>query len=50
VYASPEAVQPLEIGSVVPSVEVRTVSGAAVDLASVVRESGALLVFYRGGW
>jgi hypothetical protein len=50
VYPSPEAVEPLAPGSAVPSVEVQTVGGESVDLAAQVRDAGALLVFYRGGW
>lgn len=50
VYPSAEAVQPLAPGSRVPSVRVLTVEGAPVDLAERSRDSGALLVFYRGGW
>ena len=50
VYPTPEAVQPLEPGSAVPSALVRSVAGDVVDLAVEVREAGALLVFYRGGW
>jgi len=49
VAASPDAVQPLAVGETVPSVSVRSVDGAAVDLADVA-DDGALLVFYRGGW
>jgi hypothetical protein len=50
VYASAEAVVPLAPGAAVPSAIVRTVDGEEVDLADVVRDEGALLVFYRGGW
>jgi hypothetical protein len=50
VYASAEEVQPLGVGERVPSVRVVTVRGESVDLADVVRDHGALLVFYRGGW
>ncbi len=50
VYASPEEVEPLAIGATVPKARVRTVEGEAVDLAELVRDTGALLVFYRGGW
>jgi hypothetical protein len=50
VHASAEAVTPLAVGSAVPSVRVRTVGGEPVDLAEQVKEAGALLVFYRGGW
>lgn len=49
-YPSAEAVQPLPTGASVPSVQVYPVAGAAVDLAELVRDRGALLVFYRGGW
>lgn len=50
IYPAPEAVRPLQPGSSVPSVLVRPVRGDPVDLAERVRERGALLVFYRGGW
>ena len=50
VYSSPDAVQPLAVGEAVPSVTVRDVEGEPVDLAELVRDAGALLVFYRGGW
>ncbi len=50
VYPNAEAAQPLQPGASVPSVSVRAVDGSAVDLSNLVRESGALLVFYRGGW
>ncbi len=50
VYASAEAVEPLEPGAQVPSAIVRTIDGQEVDLANVVHDEGALLVFYRGGW
>jgi hypothetical protein len=50
VYASAEDVQPLAAGERVPSVRVVTVREKSVDLADVVRDHGALLVFYRGGW
>ena len=50
VYPSPEAAKPLAAGATVPSADVRTVLGEAVELRDVVRDHGALLVFYRGGW
>lgn len=50
VYPDAESVEPLPVGARVPSVEVRTIDGAPVDLATLVAERGALLVFYRGGW
>ena len=50
VYPAAEAVEPLAPGARVPSVGVQTVRGEPVDLADLVRQQGALLVFYRGGW
>lgn len=50
VHASPAEVQPLAPGTEIPSVQVETVRGEPIDLAERVREGGALLVFYRGGW
>ena len=50
VYPAAEAVEPLAPGARVPSVGVQTVLGEPVDLADLVRDQGALLVFYRGGW
>ena len=49
-HRSPESVVPLAPDQVVPSAGVRTVGGEPVDLADLVRDEGALLVFYRGGW
>jgi hypothetical protein len=50
VYPTPDAVEPLAPGTRVPSARVETVRGDPVDLVEVVRNRGALLVFYRGGW
>ncbi len=50
VYPSAEATRPLQPGAAVPSVNVRALDGSSVDLSKLVRTSGALLVFYRGGW
>ena len=50
VYPTAEAVVPLAPGARVPSATVQSVHGESVDLADLMRESGALLVFYRGGW
>ena len=50
VYPNAEAVQPLQPGAAVPSVSVRAVDGSTVNLSKLVSKSGALLVFYRGGW
>jgi len=50
VYGSAAEVEPLAVGTRVPPARVRSVKGDPVDLADLVREQGALLVFYRGGW
>jgi len=50
VYPNAKSVEPLTPGSLVPSVTVATIHGEPVELAALVRERGALLVFYRGGW
>jgi len=50
VHASPHDVEPLQPGARVPTVAVESIDGEIVDLASLVREQGALLVFFRGGW
>jgi hypothetical protein len=50
VHPSAEAAQPLQPGASVPAVSVHAVDGSAVDLSKLASESGALLVFYRGGW
>lgn len=50
VYGTADAVQPLAPGSQVPPVHVVTLRGEAIDLAKQLRDHGALLVFYRGGW
>ena len=50
VYDSPAAVEPLAPGQRVPQAPVLRLEGESVDLAELVRERGALLVFYRGHW
>jgi hypothetical protein len=50
VYPSAEAAQPLQPGASVPSVSVRAVDGSTADVSKLVSKTGALLVFYRGGW
>jgi hypothetical protein len=50
VYPDAGSVLPLAPGKAVPSVMVKTVGGDVVDLREVVASTGALLVFYRGGW
>ena len=50
VFANADSVEPLPVGSPIPSANVRTIDGESVDLATRLGEGGALLVFYRGGW
>jgi hypothetical protein len=50
VFPNAEAVRPLPVGASVPPAEIRTIDGETVDLAQLIRDRGALLVFYRGGW
>ena len=50
VYPNAESVEPRAVGTTLPSADLRNLDGEAVDLAKLVSESGALLVFYRGGW
>ena len=50
VHTSAESVVPLAPGSPVPAAGIQTVAGDALALSDLVRDSGALLVFYRGGW
>ena len=50
VYPNAEATRPLQPGASVPSVGVRALDGSAADLSKLVSDTGALLVFYRGGW
>ena len=50
VYPNAKAVKPLSAGAQVPSARIKTVAGDPVDLAHLVQDRGALLVFYRGGW
>ena len=50
VFSNASDVEPLAPGARVPSASVEKVTGAPIDLAELVRDRGALLVFYRGGW
>jgi len=50
VYPTADAVEPLAVGAHVPRAPVKTLKGTDADLMEMVGDSGALLVFYRGGW
>ncbi len=47
---SADQIQPLLIGATVPSVQVVTADGEAVDLKEIVSGQPTILIFYRGGW
>lgn len=48
--AGADQVRPILMGSKLPDVAVRTLSGEATTLARQVGGKPAILVFYRGGW
>lgn len=50
VPADPAATSPLNVGSVLPAITVRTPEGEALDLGAAVREAPTIVVYYRGGW
>ena len=50
VYPDAVSTRALEVGAKLPSVQITAIDGKQVELAELTRESGALLVFYRGGW
>ena len=50
VAQSAREIQPLLVGSSIPSIQLRTDSGQQVDLQKVVAEKPSILIFYRGGW
>ncbi len=47
---SAQEVQPLQIGSVLPAITLRTMSNAPFDLNKAISEKPTLLIYYRGGW
>jgi len=47
---SPDAAQPLAVGSPAPAVSFRGLDGKTVPLASLLADGPVALVFYRGGW
>ena len=50
IAASASETHPLTVGAPVPDAALRTVAGAPVSLADVVKGKKTVLVFYRGGW
>ncbi|MEM1248367.1 MAG: hypothetical protein AAGK22_18470 [Acidobacteriota bacterium] len=47
---SASEVQPLLVGTTIPSVTVQTIDGEPIDLLEDARKKPSILVFYRGGW
>lgn len=47
---SAEAVRPLAVGSEMPDVQVRDLTGRALPLRGLLGEDPVVLIFYRGGW
>lgn len=47
---NPEDAQPLPVGEKVPDVNVKTIDGNLVNLATLLKLKPTILVFYRGGW
>lgn len=47
---SPDDVKPLEIGSSVPEVTVKTTAGEPVQLKTLTNGTPSVIIFYRGGW
>lgn len=43
-------VKPIEVGTTLPAVELRTREGRAVALSDLTGKKPVVLVFYRGGW
>ncbi len=50
IFSAPTEVQPLLIGSEVPSATIQRLDGSEADLRDVVGEKKAVVIFYRGGW
>ncbi len=47
---SAQKVQPLQIGSKLPAISLRTISDAPFDLNKAISEKPTVLIYYRGGW
>jgi len=45
-----ESVKPILIGSMIPKVELKTVTGKTLQLNDHLKGKKTLLIFYRGGW
>ena len=46
----PTEVNPVEVGSTVPDVQLTTADGHAVSLRQIVSEQPTVIIFYRGSW
>jgi hypothetical protein len=47
---SAQEIQPLLLGTEVPSVEVLSIDGAELNLRKAIGKKPAVVIFYRGGW
>ena len=47
---SAQEVRPLQIGSMLPAITLRTMSDAPFDLNKAISEKPTLLIYFRGGW
>lgn len=45
-----EDVTPLKVGERIPAINLKTTSGAAIELRKVLNAKPTILIFYRGGW
>ncbi|XZE18610.1 redoxin domain-containing protein [Pirellulaceae bacterium SH449] len=50
IAGDPKDTQPLQVGAVVPDVEITGMDGRSVKLSSLYRDKPLVLVFFRGGW
>ena len=48
--ASANEICPLNVGSTVPSISLRTAKSKAFDLNAALGKKPSVVIFYRGGW
>ena len=46
----PEDISPLLVGETIPNMNVQTIEGKVVNIASLLHTKKTVLIFYRGGW
>lgn len=47
---SAEKIQPVQTGSIIPNVTLRTSTGESFDLRKAIQKKPTVIIFYRGGW